>query len=65
MRYPDEAYSELQKEIAALHKIAPERVVVGFGSTEILRAADMAFLAGIKTLSRRRLLLRRCWIMRE
>ena len=50
MRYPDEAYSELQKEIAALHKIAPDRVVVGFGSTEILRAADMAFLGGDKNV---------------
>ena len=44
MRYPDAAYSELQKEIAALHKVAPERVILGFGSTEILRVADMAFL---------------------
>ncbi len=50
MRYPDEAYSELQKEIAALHKIAPERVIIGFGSTEILRAADMAFLGGDKNV---------------
>jgi histidinol-phosphate aminotransferase len=50
MRYPDAAYSELQKEIAALHKIAPERVILGFGSTEILRVADMAFLGADKNV---------------
>jgi histidinol-phosphate aminotransferase len=50
MRYPDAAYSELQKEIAAVHKIAPERVILGFGSTEILRAADMAFLGADKNV---------------
>jgi histidinol-phosphate aminotransferase len=50
MRYPDAAYSELQKEIAALHKVAPERVILGFGSTEILRVADMAFLGGDKNV---------------
>src|SRR5277367_5247173 len=46
MRYPDAAYADLQKEIAALNKVAPDRVILGFGSTEILRAADMAFLGG-------------------
>jgi histidinol-phosphate aminotransferase len=50
MRYPDEAYSELQKEIAALHKVAPEQIIVGFGSTEVLRAADVAFLGGDKNV---------------
>src|ERR1700722_773439 len=50
MRYPDADYAELQKEIAALHKVAPERIILGFGSTEILRAADKAFLSGDKNV---------------
>jgi histidinol-phosphate aminotransferase len=50
MRYPDAAYADLQKEIAALHKVAPERVILGYGSTEILRAADMAFLGADKNV---------------
>jgi histidinol-phosphate aminotransferase len=50
MRYPDAAYADLQKEIAALHKVAPERVILGFGSTEILRVADMAFLGADKNV---------------
>src|ERR1700735_721481 len=50
MRYPDEIYAELQKDIAALHKVAPERIILGFGSTEILRVADAAFLRGDKNV---------------
>lgn len=50
MRYPDAEYAELQKEIAALHKVAPERIILGFGSTEVLRAADAAFLGGDKNV---------------
>jgi histidinol-phosphate aminotransferase len=50
MRYPDAEYAELQKDIAALHKVAPERVILGFGSTEILRVADAAFLGGDKNV---------------
>ena len=50
MRYPDAAYADLQEEIAALDKVAPERVILGFGSTEILRVADAAFLGGDKNV---------------
>src|ERR1700723_3055503 len=50
MRYPDEIYAELQKDIAAMHKVAPERIILGFGSTEILRVADAAFLRGGKNV---------------
>jgi histidinol-phosphate aminotransferase len=50
MRYPDAAYADLRNEIAALHKVAPERVILGYGSTEILRVADAAFLGGDKNV---------------
>lgn len=50
MRYPDAVYDDLQKDIAALHKVAVERIMLGFGSTEILRAADEAFLGADKNV---------------
>ncbi|MFZ0036752.1 MAG: histidinol-phosphate transaminase [Candidatus Acidiferrales bacterium] len=44
MRYPDDAYASIRGEIAQLHKVAPEQVILGCGSSEILRIADMATL---------------------
>jgi histidinol-phosphate aminotransferase len=43
-RYPDAAESELAAAIARLHGVAPEQVVLGCGSGEVLQMADMAFL---------------------
>jgi len=42
-RYPD-AVNDLQKKIAENHRVAAEQIVVGCGSTEILRMAADAFL---------------------
>jgi histidinol-phosphate aminotransferase len=44
-RYPDSAYEEVRDALATLHGVKRENIVLGCGSTEILRAADMAFLA--------------------
>ncbi len=44
-RYPDSAYEEVRDALAAMHGVKRENIVLGCGSTEILRAADMAFLA--------------------
>ena len=44
-RYPDGAYEEVRDVLAAMHGVKRENIVLGCGSTEILRAADMAFLA--------------------
>ena len=43
-RYPDEAEQRVVEAIARLHDVAPERVVLGCGSSEILRLSDAAFL---------------------
>jgi len=43
-RYPDDAEKNVVEAIAKLHGIAPERVVLGCGSSEILRLCDAAFL---------------------
>jgi histidinol-phosphate aminotransferase len=43
-RYPDDVEKRVVEAIAALHRIAPERVVLGCGSSEILRLCDAAFL---------------------
>jgi histidinol-phosphate aminotransferase len=42
-RYPDVPTVELQRAIAAHHKVAPEQVLVGCGSGEVLRMASYAF----------------------
>ena len=42
-RYPDEAVDELRAEIAKLHGVPPEWVIVGDGSSEILKLATSAF----------------------
>lgn len=47
-RYPDTA--SLQNALALRHKVKPEQIVLGAGSTEILRMAASAFLNGGKTL---------------
>jgi len=43
-RYPDDVEKRVVEAIAKLHGIAPERVVLGCGSSEILRLCDAAFL---------------------
>jgi histidinol-phosphate aminotransferase len=43
-RYPDQTREQLAAALASYHRVAPENILVGCGSTEILRAADMAFL---------------------
>jgi histidinol-phosphate aminotransferase len=43
-RYPDGVEERVYKAIARLHGVDVENVALGCGSTEILRAADMAFL---------------------
>jgi len=43
-RYPDDVERRVVDAIAALHGIAPERVVLGCGSSEVLRLCDAAFL---------------------
>jgi len=49
-RYPRLRYRELKERIAAYHKIAADRVLLGCGSTEILRMAACAFLGQGKQL---------------
>jgi histidinol-phosphate aminotransferase len=44
-RYPDHKYKEVQDALAELHGVARENILLGCGSTEILRVADAAFLA--------------------
>jgi histidinol-phosphate aminotransferase len=44
-RYPDVEAEVLRRKIAALHRVAPEQVVLGCGSSEILRTA-IGVLAG-------------------
>ena len=43
-RYPDEAYSQLIAALAQKYNVKPENIILGCGSTEILRAVDDAFL---------------------
>lgn len=49
-RYPDFDYDALVFAIADLHKIKPQQVVTGCGSTEILRVSAAAFLGPGKKL---------------
>src|SRR5580765_4268747 len=49
-RYPDFDYDALVWEISDLHKVKPQQVVTGCGSTEILRVAAAAFLGPGKKL---------------
>jgi histidinol-phosphate aminotransferase len=43
-RYPDDAVLDVQDAIAKKNGVAPENIVLGCGSTEILRAVDVAYL---------------------
>jgi histidinol-phosphate aminotransferase len=45
-RYPRAACEQLCDQIARLHAVGPDQVVLGCGSTEILRMAACAFLDG-------------------
>ena len=49
-RYPDAAEGRLVEAIAAHHATAPERVVLGCGSSEVLRLCDAAFLGPGRTV---------------
>lgn len=49
-RYPGRYYAELVARIAQLHHVSEEQVVLGAGSTEILRLASCAFLGKEKAL---------------
>jgi histidinol-phosphate aminotransferase len=42
-RYPFRKYDEITERIANFHKVKPDQVLFGCGSTEILRAAACAF----------------------
>jgi histidinol-phosphate aminotransferase len=43
-RYPDVAHAQVREALAAMHGVKPENILLGCGSTEILRVADMTFL---------------------
>ena len=49
-RYPFHEYDALIEQIAALNGVKPEQMVIGCGSTEILRVAAAAFLGNGKQL---------------
>jgi histidinol-phosphate aminotransferase len=49
-RYPRMQYDALAEHIASTHKVKPEYVLLGCGSTEILRAVACAFLGNSKQL---------------
>lgn len=49
-RYPFAFYGELAEEIAGLHRVQPKQIVLGCGSSEILRMAAMALLGSGKQL---------------
>jgi len=43
-RYPRLRYNSLTEKIASVHHVSPDRVLLGCGSTELLRMAACAFL---------------------
>lgn len=49
-RYPFAFYGELADELAAMHRVQPGQVVLGCGSSEILRMTTMALLGPGKQL---------------
>jgi histidinol-phosphate aminotransferase len=49
-RYPDAVEKRLVDALAAMHKLEPDQVLLGCGSGELLRVADMAFLGADKTV---------------
>lgn len=44
-RYPDPLASELREELAALHGVTPDHIVVGNGSDELIMLLALAYLA--------------------
>jgi histidinol-phosphate aminotransferase len=44
-RYPDDVARQVTEAVARLHGVGADQVLLGCGSTEVLRTADMAFLA--------------------
>jgi histidinol-phosphate aminotransferase len=48
--YPEEQCEKLQSRIADLHRVSPEQVVLGCGSSEILRMAVDAFVSPSRRL---------------
>lgn len=49
-RYPDAAEQEATEAIARLHGVSPDRIVLGCGSSEVLRLCDAAFLGAGRTV---------------
>jgi histidinol-phosphate aminotransferase len=49
-RYPDDAEKTTIEAIARLHGVSPERVVLGAGSSEVLRLCDATFLGPGRTV---------------
>src|SRR5512143_4332503 len=49
-RYPDEPERATTEAIARYHGVSPERVVLGAGSSEVLRLCDATFLGSGKTV---------------
>jgi len=49
-RYPDTAEQATAEAIAQLHGVSPDRVVLGCGSSEVLRLCDAAFLGPGRTV---------------
>jgi len=49
-RYPDLEYKQLTETISTLHGVSPDRVILGCGSSEILRLAAAAYLRPRKKL---------------
>jgi len=44
-RYPGSAIEETKATLARLHDVGPDQIVLGCGSSDVLRMADAAFLA--------------------
>lgn len=49
-RYPDDAEQKVAEAIARHHETTPDRVVLGCGSSEVLRLCDAAFLGPGRTV---------------
>jgi len=49
-RYPDAAEQQTIEAIARLHGVSPDRIVLGCGSSEVLRLCDAAFLGAGRTV---------------
>jgi histidinol-phosphate aminotransferase len=49
-RYPQAEYNSLAERIADLHRVKPEQILLGCGSTDVLRMAAFAFLGSGRQL---------------